>query len=366
MKDKAGSMISSKQLIFVIIGAQFGLGVFSLPRVVSEAAHKDAWIAVILGAVIPIVSLYLIERLGKRMPELNFTQMTTSLFGKYIGAFLIILFIAYVIAFESIVVRIYAEVTKLYLLPQTPLTVVLAMYIFTIIYIGNKGARVLGRVNEIMFYMLLVSFMVLLLPLGQTDYTNLLPVGEAGLGGIARGALSSAYYFAGTEVLLVFYTLVIKKDEVIKAGLTAIGITTALYCAMVIIGELVFGTHGLQGIIWPGLVLLKVAQLPVIERLEFVFLFVWLGTGVRPAINMGFVAALSLSQLFKIDEKKYHVYSLIFVGMAIFILARLPHDALAAFKLADYAGYGFLVIGLGYPLLYHLSAFLRGGVKMYV
>ncbi len=366
MKDKAGSMISSKQLIYIIIGAQFGLGLFSLPRVVSEAAHKDAWIAVILGAIIPIFSLFLIERLGKRMPELNFAQMTTALFGRYIGGFLVLFFIAYVIAFESIVVRIYAEVTKLYLLPKTPLTIVLAMYAFTIIYIGNKGARVLGRINEIMFYMLLVSFMVLLLPLGQSDYTNLLPIGEAGLGGITRGALNTGYYFAGTEILLVFYTLVIKKDEVIKAGLKAIGIVTALFCAMVIIGELVFGTYGLQKIIWPGLVLLKVAQLPLIERLEFVFLFVWLGTGARPAINMGFAASLSLSQLLRIDEKKYHIYSLIFVGMGIFILALLPHDVLAAFKLAEYAGYGFLLIGLGYPLLYHLVAFFRSGVRMYV
>lgn len=366
MKDKTGSMISSKQLIFVIIGAQFGLGVFSLPRVVSEYAGKDAWIAVILSAIIPIISLYLIERLGKRMPDQNFIQMTTALFGKYIGAFLIILFIAYVIAFESLVVRIYAEVTKLYLLPKTPLTVVLLMYIFTIIYIGSKGARVLGRINEFMFYLLLLSFMFLLLPLGQSDYTNLLPVGESGLKGIAQGAFTSAYYFAGTEILLVFYTLVNKKEEVMKAGLTAIGIVTALFCAMVIIGELVFGTYGLQKIIWPGLVLLKVAQIPVIERLEFIFLFVWLGTGARPTINMGFAASLSLSQLLRIDEQKYHIYSLVFVGLGIFILALLPHDVLAAFKLAEYAGYGFFVMGVGYPLLYHLAAFWRGGVRMYV
>ena len=44
--------ITSKQLIFVIIGAQIGMGLFSLPRLVSTEAHQDAWLAVLLGSFI--------------------------------------------------------------------------------------------------------------------------------------------------------------------------------------------------------------------------------------------------------------------------------------------------------------------------
>jgi spore germination protein (amino acid permease) len=361
LKDKAGSLISSKQLIFIIVGSQIGLGIFSLPRVVSGEAGKDAWMAIILGAIIPLLSLYLIERLCKRMPEMGFTQIAQALFGKITGSLLIIMFIAYVIFFHSIVVRVFAEVTKLYLLPQTPLAVVLFMYVVVIVYVGSKGARVIGRLNELMFYILLIILLILIIPIGQTDYTNLLPVGQAGFGKIVSGALTTAYYYAGIEILLVFYTLVSKKEDVLKAGCRALSITVILYLAVVIICQLAIGVDVLQRIIWPGLILLKVVQVPVLERLEFVFLFFWLGTGARPAINMGFAASLSLSQLLKIDQQKFNTYSLMFIGLCLYIMALVPYDVLTAFKWADYAGYGFFVIGLGYPLLFHMALLLWKG-----
>jgi spore germination protein (amino acid permease) len=361
LKDKAGSLISSKQLIFIIVGSQIGLGIFSLPRIVSGEAGKDAWIAIILGAIVPFLSLYLIERLCKRMPEMGFTQIAQALFGKITGSLLIIVFIAYVIFFHSIVVRVFAEVTKLYLLPQTPLAVVLFMYVVVIVYVGSKGARVIGRLNELMFYVLIVILLILIIPIGQTDYTNLLPVGQAGFGKIVSGAITTAYYYAGIEILLVFYTLASKKEDVIKAGCSALLITVILYLVITIIAQLVLGVDIMQKIIWPGLILLKVVQVPVLERLEFIFLFFWLGTGARPTINMGFAASLSLSQLLKIDQQKYNTYSLMFIGLCLYIMALVPNDVLTAFKWADYAGYSFFVIGLGYPLLFHMALLLRGG-----
>ncbi len=361
MKDKTGSTISSKQLIFVIIGSQIGAGIFALPRMVSAKSGEDAWISVILGALLPALSVFLIERLGRRMPQMGFTQMARVLFGKIAGSVLIVLFIAYVLFFESLVVRSFAEIAKLYLLPKTPLFVVLLFIIISIVYIGGKGARVLGRLNEILFYFGVMLLLILIIPGGQADYTNILPVGEAGLESIARGALTTTYSFAGSEVLLVFYSLVNRKEEVLKASLIAVSITMVLYFAMVMTCLLVFGVYSLQKILWPGLMLLKVSQVPVLERMEFVFLVFWMGMGARPAINMGFAASLTLSQLLKIDEKKYNIYSLLFIGLGMYILSIIPRDLLSVFKLWDYAGYGFLVIGLGYPLLFLITSLMRGG-----
>ncbi|PKM78395.1 MAG: hypothetical protein CVU90_02540 [Firmicutes bacterium HGW-Firmicutes-15] len=361
MKDKAGSTISSKQLIFLIIGSQIGIRLLYLPREITGIAQEDAWLAMLIATIVPIVSLFLIDRLGKRMPEMGFTQMSQALFGRFFGSILIILFIVYVIGFESVVVRIFSEVTKLYLLPRTPLVVIVFMFIFTVVYAGSKGARVIGRLNELLFYLLLVNFLVLMIPIGEADYTNLLPVGEAGWDGIGRGVLIAAQYYAGIEILLVFYSLVNRKDEILKAGIIATGITAVLYVVIVLICESVFGVAGMQHQLFPGLVLLKVVQIPVIERLEFIFLFFWMGMGARPAINMGFAASLSLTQLLKLDEKKYLPYLLMVIGLAMYILALLPPNLLTVFDMARYAGYGFYVIGIVYPLIYLIMAFARGG-----
>ncbi|MEN6325166.1 MAG: endospore germination permease [Syntrophomonas sp.] len=361
MKDRTGSTITSKQLIFVIIGSQIGAGIFALPRTVSAQAGEDAWIAIILGAVVPALSVFLIERLGRRLPQMGFTQMAWALFGKIIGSVLIVLLVAYFLFFGSLVVRSFAEIAKLYLLPKTPLAVILLIIIIANVYIGSKGARVLGRLNEILFYFSMMLLLILVIPGGQADYTNIQPVGEAGFGSIARGAMVTIYSFAGSEVLFVLYSLVNRKEEVLKASLIAVGITMVLYLAMVVTCLLVFGVSSLQRILWPGLMLLKVSQVPVLERMEFIFLIFWMGMGARPAINTGFAAALTLSQFLKMDEQKYHIYSLLFVGLGMYILSIIPRDLLSLFKLWDYAGYGFLVVGLGYPLLFLLAALMRGG-----
>ncbi|MBP8820394.1 MAG: GerAB/ArcD/ProY family transporter, partial [Syntrophomonadaceae bacterium] len=57
--------ITSKQLIFIIIGAQIGMGIFSLPRVVGTQAQQDAWLAILLGGLLPLLILIIIERLGR-------------------------------------------------------------------------------------------------------------------------------------------------------------------------------------------------------------------------------------------------------------------------------------------------------------
>lgn len=360
MKDKAGSTITSKQLIFIIVGSQLGIRILFLPREVSKIAGEDAWLCVLIAAIAPIIVIFVIDRLGKRMPDMGFTQMSQALFGKFLGSLLVVLFVGYVIGFESLIVRIFSEVTKLYLLPKTPLTVVLFMYVFTIVYVGNKGLRVIGRLNELLFYLILANFLVLLIPLGQGDYTNLLPVGVSGWDGLAMGSLKAVYYYAGFEVLLVLYSLVNRKDEILKAGMIATGITTGLYVIIVLICELVFGVTGMQKQLFPALILLKVVQIPVVERLEFIFLFFWLGMGARSAINTGFAAALSSTQLLNVDEKKYLPYLLIFIGLAIFILALLPKNLLTVFKLGNYVGYGFYVVGIAYPIIYYITALARG------
>jgi len=360
MEDRNGSIITSKQLIFIIVGTQIGIRLLYLPREITAKSAEDAWIAMLLSVVVPIMALYLYDLLGKRMPEMGFTQISQVLFGKFIGSLLTILFIAYIVIFESLVVRIFSEVTKLYLLPQTPLNVIMFMYVFAIVYVGSKGLRVIARLNELMFYLLLLCFLILLIPVGQGDITNILPVGEAGWDKISKGAFMAAHYYAGFGIIMVLYPLINKKEEILKAGIIAISITTMIYVVIIIICELVFGVTSMQNELFPGLILLKIVQIPVIERLEFIFLIFWLGMGARPSINMGFAASLMLTQLFNLDEKKYLPYILVVIGLGIFIMGILPPNLLTVFKFAGYSIYPFYIIGLVYPLIYNFAAFVRG------
>ncbi|MGS0765547.1 GerAB/ArcD/ProY family transporter [Syntrophomonas curvata] len=352
--------ITSKQLVFIIIGAQVATGVFSLPHLASTEAGQDAWLAVLLGAMTPLLALLVIERLGRRMPEAGFVGMNYLLFGRWLGAVMVFLFTVYAVFFQAVVVRIFAEITNIFLLPRTPLPVIVLLVLIGAVYVINKGARVVARVNEILFWVVLPLLFLLMIPLVNADYTNLLPVGEAGLAGIARGALTSSYSYAGIEILLVFYFLVGRKEEIIKAGLLGLGFTATAYLVVTLVCLLVWGQELLQIINWPVLRVLKTIKFALLERPEFFMLAVWMGLGVRPTMNMGFAVSYALSVILHVDRSKYFHLVVLSIALLIYITALLPADIIVAFKWSDYAGYSFWLAGLFYPLIMLVAAIIRG------
>ncbi|WP_278279234.1 GerAB/ArcD/ProY family transporter [Syntrophomonas palmitatica] len=330
-----------------------------MPRGLVDAAGQTAWMALPIGALVPLLSLFMIERICRRVPGVNFIELNQRLLGKTAGFIMVMLFILYIIVFESIVIRTFADVTKIYMLPATPLWVILLLVAFSVYYVISKGSRVVARINELIFYILLITLIIALVPLPMGDYNNLLPLWEIDPAGLMKGVLYSAFAFEGLEILLVIYSLVDKKERIIKAGLTAIGITLGVYIYIIILGILVFGLDLIKLLLWPGIYYYKTVSFTAFPRLEFFLLAFWIGLGARPAFTMGFAASLSLSQLFNINDNRFHLVALAAVT-AMFGLALIPGDIFAVFKIWDYVGLVALAVSLLYPAGLHLAAFIGG------
>lgn len=363
--DKSRFEITSKQLVFVIVGSQIATGILSLPRALSAEAGQHAWIAVILGAVIPLLSIYLIVSLYQGFSEPDFINVSRILFGKILGSFLVASFILYIIFFQSIVIRLFAEITKIFLLPKTPLAVIIFLILLPVYYAASKGAKTVARLNEILFWILLIDLLVLLFLVPYGDYTLLMPLNEVDFMGVARATRQSFYSYAGIEVFLIIYVMVNKKEEIMKAAIIGQSIVVMLYLLVVIVSLLVFGPESMRHIMWPVLNLLSVHEVSVIERLEIIFLLFWLGIGARPAINLSLGAAYSFYRLFNLPAEKYYVWISMLVAVSIYIIALWPEDLIEVFKWADYGGAVFLLTSLGYPLFYHIAKFVQKGRRSY-
>lgn len=358
MVNKA-DFITSQQLVYIIVGAQVGIGIFSLPRVAAAGARQDAWMAVLIGALVPLLVLIIIQRLGRRMPKSSFVTMNQQLFGPWVGTIMVFLFVFYVIFFESTVIRLFSEITSIFLLPQTPLVVIVLTIVLAVAYIINKGAVVVARLNVIFFWIVLSAAFLGLATLVHADYTNLLPVGEVGLEALTRSSLATGNAYAGMEVLLVFYFLVREKNEVLKAGIKGLGITMIFYLEAVLISIMVLGVELLDMINWPVLTLFKTVNFGVLERPELIVLTIWLMVGIRPIMNLGFAAAHSLSEVLQVNRDKYFHWVVLAISLAMLIMAILPKNLIIALEWAEYTGYAFLVVGLFYPLLMLTVAMIR-------
>ncbi|SHG90119.1 spore germination protein (amino acid permease) [Thermosyntropha lipolytica DSM 11003] len=360
--DKSRFEITSKQLIFIIVGSEVATGILSLPRVLSAEAGQHAWIAVLTGALVPLICIYLIDTLYRGFDDPDFVRVSHALFGKALGSLLVITFILYIIFFQGIVIRIFAEITKIFLLPRTPLYIILFLILLPVYYAVSKGGRVVGRLNEILFWILLIDLLVLLVLLPLGDYTLLLPLKDLDYKGLLKATRESFYSYAGVEILLILYVMVRKKEEVFKAAIVGQFIVIFFYLVTVVIALLIFGFEAIQQLTWPVLNLLSVRHVAVLERLEIVFLLFWLGVGARPAINLSLASAYSFCRLGRLSLARYYVLTSMGIALAIYLVAIWPRDLIEVFQLANYAGFLFLLTSLGYPLLYHIAKFMRKGV----
>lgn len=359
--DKSRFEITSKQLVFVIVGSQIATGILSLPRTLSIEAGQHAWMVVILGAILPLISIYLITALYRGFSEPDFVGVSKIIFGRIIGGFLVITFLLCIIFFQGIVIRLFAEITRIFLLPKTPLALILFLILLPVYYAVSKGAKTVARLNEILFWILLIDLLVLLFLIPYGDYTLLMPLGEIDIMGLLKATRQSFYSYAGIEILLVIYVMVNKKEEVMKAAIISQSIVIILYLLVVVVALLIFGPESMRHIMWPVLNLLSVHEITVIERMEIIFLLFWLGVGARPAINLSLGAAYSFYRLFNLPAEKYYVWISLLVAVIIYAIALWPKDLIEVFKWADYSGAVFLLTSLGYPFLYHIAKFIRKG-----
>ncbi len=349
MKTEMNYTITSKQLIFILIGCMLGSGVIVLPRVISEAIEQDAWLAVLLGAIIPFVSLWLSSKIIGKYPGLSFVALTEKLAGKFFGRLLAAVFAVYSTMATSVILRIFVEIITQFLLPKTPMIAKIILGLGVSAYMAGSGIKVLGRLNEFLFYILL-PFIIFFLPsvFMYGDIHYLMPVLNHSVKEYSKAALATGYVYSGFEALIVFGPYVIRKKETLKASITALSVTAFLYLYTVVAVVAVFGADLTKITTWPGLAIQSVVDFPILERLEFLFLLAWIGMSVKPVSNQYFCAGLIIKDIFGIKSLEI-VVAVLFPIIAL--IAWFPKNIYASFRLSDFIGTYSLILGIAMPLL---------------
>ena len=156
IKDK----ITNIQMGFLLFSVMVGVGILSLPQQVANQAGVDGWIVIILSGILAAVSALLMAKIGERFPEKSLIEYGPVLIGKPMGIMLCLLFLIYFIVFASTVTRISADVTKLYLLDDTPVEVVILSTFLTSTLIVLHGINAIARFNQ--FIQPIILFLLIL------------------------------------------------------------------------------------------------------------------------------------------------------------------------------------------------------------
>lgn len=356
MNDKS-YVITSKQLTYIIVGATIGVGLLTLPDTVGREAKQDTWMAVGIGALLPLAGLFSITLMASRMPNLTLAEYAERVLGKWLGKLLTLFFIFYTIAYAALVARIFVNVLKIYLFPNTPAWALVGLILALAAYLASKDVRVLGRVNELIFWEAEVLFFSLLMAIPNIDFTFYRPVGDVGLINILKGGYQATFAFLGMEILLVVYPLVQRKKDVFRAGVAAIGIVCAIYFAVVLTTLGVFGPDVIGKIRFSLMVLLKTYEAPLIERAEFFFIVFYVFIAFQPVATMYFAGRFTTEKFLGLQSPGRVTLALFPVILGVALLPQSFEGAIAFSSRLSMLGFVFLII---VPLVLWAVAGLRG------
>ena len=149
-------------------------------------------------------------------PDLPLSSYVQEITGKWIGRFIGVLYIVYFLYCASRVLRDFGELLATTIYNSTPLFVINALMIITIIYAIHKGFEVLARVGEIFFgivYLTAILGMLLIVISGLIHLENLQPILENGLKPVIKTFLAQTITFPFGEMVVFTMLLPFLKDK---------------------------------------------------------------------------------------------------------------------------------------------------------
>jgi spore germination protein (amino acid permease) len=355
--ERNKNYITHIQLFFFVVQTQVGIGILSLPRDLHQYAKADSWISVLAAGLGSQLFIFIMYFLCKQFPYLNLYEFTSKIVGKWIGNFFNVLFVGYYLLISSLIIILYTSILKNWIYPTTPVWVMNLLGIFTILYFASQSFKIIAR-----FYTFVSIFLIILLGLVIFSFTNvdfryLFPVGQAGLKNIILGANQGIIAMLGFDVILVTYSLVKSESKkIIKSISLANAFVTFYYLFIVMLAVITFSPKAMTLIPQPVLYMLKAIKFSVIERIDIVFLSVWVVSVATSLTTYSYLAAKGLSHFFK----KPHQRMVPFVAVIVFVISLIPQKPSAIEAFGEFIGeVSYLFIG-GIPfLLLIITLFLR-------
>jgi spore germination protein (amino acid permease) len=334
--------ITSAQLMGFIVSAQIGIGILTFPSILAQKVGHDGWISIIVAGGICLFEGLLITYLLKLYSDKTIFEINNICYGKLLGTLLNIAFILYLLFITGVTLRVFEEAVNIIILKLTPPIIITLLVLLSTIYGISKGLKVISRFAVMLLFSYFILIITLLLALKYTRYTYLLPIGKAGITKIIQGIKISSYSFLGFELIAFIYPNIKDKENAPKYMSIALIFTTIYYALSVIVSIMVFGETKLSMLVFPVYNIEQAIEVPIIERLDTLYILFWFPTMASTVRAYLFSAYNSISIMFKIKKRN----SLLFIVIVVeIIISRIPKNFESTYAYSEYAGsIGMIVV----------------------
>jgi len=217
--------------------------------------------------------------------------------GRPLGKLVSLTFIVFFLHVNALNLRVLSEQVNI-TMPETPILVFVVSFLAASSYAVRKGLENLARVNELLGPLFLIGgLVVFVLAAKDMDFRNWLPVLGNGLKPPLKGSLLPASFFGVCIVMAVFMPYHNRPERTLAAK--ALGVVIGVsYTTLLTMGALAhFGVAQTIALQNPIFILSRdITIAGFLERVEAVFLAIWVGGGFVTVSALQYACCLGLAQ----------------------------------------------------------------------
>ncbi len=167
-------VMSEKMMIATLISFMLGSSIITGG---SSVLVQDAWVSVILGALMAWPMLMVYSKIIFFYPNKNIYDVFLELFGEIVGRIIIILFIWYSLHLGALVFRNFAEFIQITSKPETPQIIIILSMALVCFYLVKSGVRTLGKgCIFVLSIVLLIIIMTVFASWSSSSLRNIQPI----------------------------------------------------------------------------------------------------------------------------------------------------------------------------------------------
>lgn len=255
-----------------------GVNILFFQRQVVECAGYDAWISVLLtGISIHIVVWMMYKILFTVQAGGDITAVNRDIFGNVAGNIfnLGIVFYFFFGAFFNFLT--YIEVIQVWIFPTIdimPISIVILIFIAYCVISGFRSITGLSLVGLLFTLLFIVPQLSMTLPYAHPQ--NLLPLFRHSVPEIVNSSKVMLTQYTGIEAILLFYPFIKTPLNSHKWAQATVLFVTLLYSVILVITFMYFSENQLLHTTWPTLNMLMIIELPVLQRVEYLAISIWM------------------------------------------------------------------------------------------
>jgi spore germination protein (amino acid permease) len=344
-------MVSPYFVIFPLYVSIVGVGILSFQRKLIEHAGYNAWISVILTGISVHFILGMIYKILSADPDgQEIITLNNTLFGKFLGIFLNSAIVLYFVYGAFLKLKVYIEMVQVWFFPGMnifPLSIAIALLIYYAVSGGFRSVTAIGVWTILISLPSVIPQVLLTLPFLHP--LNLLPLVNHSATDILLSSKRMMIEYLGFETLLIFYPFIKTPAKSQKWAHIIVIFITFLYLMILIMAFMFFSEGQLRHSIWPTLDMISIFEVPLLQRLEYFFVSLWIINIIAGISIYLWVACRGLNTAFRIGQR----HSLIVFLIAAVTLNYFMRDRSNIDWISDlYENIGFYFIYAYIPLMF--------------